>query len=383
MSTFTVSGQQKKAERILHPGTLLKQVSQCDAILPDMTETDEAMNNLKNIILCSDGTGNTMMKGRGTNVWKLYEAVDLTAHRWQQGQNDGSTRGKEQIAYYDDGVGSQQNKILKIVGGAFGYGLKRNIRDLYKSLCRAYRPGDDIYIFGFSRGAYTARVLAGLILSCGILRHDAWRTDKELDDLSKLAYKKFRSHFRLGTKKGHKAIMAAQRVSEVEQKLESAGKETYESLSQEVETARKAAQKAEQEAEAASRKAVAKTNEFRREHSIHDDTYAPNGEVSIKFVGVWDTVAAVGLPFKEISEFWNRFIYPFMFPDYVLSARVEKGCHAVSIDDERHTFHPMMWDERGQEASSRPHVEQVWFTGVHSNVGGGYPKQGISLVALD
>jgi uncharacterized protein (DUF2235 family) len=126
------------------------------------------MKNRKNIVLCSDGTGNTMMKGRGTNVWKLYEAVDLTAHRWHQGSGDGSTRGREQIAFYDDGVGSQQNKVLKIVGGAFGYGLKRNIRDLYKSLCRAYRAGDDIYIFGFSRGAYTARVLAGLILSCGM-----------------------------------------------------------------------------------------------------------------------------------------------------------------------------------------------------------------------
>ena len=341
------------------------------------------MENPKNIVLCSDGTGNTMMKGRGTNVWKLYEAVDLTAHRWHQGHGDGSTPGKEQIAFYDDGVGSQKNKVLKIVGGAFGYGLKRNIRDLYKSLCRAYWPGDDIYIFGFSRGAYTARVLAGLILSCGIIRHDAWETDRELDDLSKLAYKKFRSHFRLGTAKGRKAIKAARKVADAEFRLKSANKENHESVSQEVKATREVAQQASTEAEAASKKAEAKTNEFRRKYSIHDDTYAPDGQVSIKFVGVWDTVAAVGLPFKEISKFWNRFIYPFMFPDYLLSSRVEKGCHAVSIDDERRTFHPMMWDEREQEPSSDPQVEQVWFAGVHSNVGGGYPKQGISLVALD
>jgi uncharacterized protein (DUF2235 family) len=341
------------------------------------------MKNRKNIVLCSDGTGNTMMKGRGTNVWKLYEAVDLTAHRWHQGRGDGSTRGKEQIAFYDDGVGSQQNKILKIVGGAFGYGLKRNIRDLYKSLCRAYRPGDDIYIFGFSRGAYTARVLAGLILSCGIVRHDAWKTDRELDDLSKLAYKKFRSHFRLGTTKGRKAIKATRRVSEAELKLKSAAKDAYESVSQEVAATKEAAQQASKEAEAASQEAQAKTNEFRREYSIHHDTYAPDGQVSIKFIGVWDTVAAVGLPIRAFSKFWNRFVYPFMFPDYMLSSRVEKGCHAVSIDDERRTFHPMMWDERELEASSNPQVEQIWFAGVHSNVGGGYPKQGISLVALD
>ena len=107
------------------------------------------------------------------------------------------------------------------MGGAFGYGLKRNIRDLYKSLCRAYRAGDDIYIFGFSRGAYTARVLAGLILSCGIIRHCAWKNDRELDHLSKLAYDSFRSHFRLGTTLGHRANIACQKASDAAKELES------------------------------------------------------------------------------------------------------------------------------------------------------------------
>lgn len=341
------------------------------------------MNNHKNIVLCSDGTGNTMMKGRGTNVWKLYEAVDLTAHRWQQGGGGGKILGKEQIAFYDDGVGSQQNKVMKIIGGAFGYGLKRNIRDLYKSLCRAYRPGDDIYIFGFSRGAYTARVLAGLILSCGILRHNAWRTDDDLDELSKQAYKNFRSHFKLGTTTGRKAYVARRKVTKEVLELERASKEESKSFKQKIQELEKEAVRAEQAAKAAREKADAKTDAFRREYSISDNVHAPDGLVSIKFIGVWDTVAAVGLPFAEISNFWNRFVYPFMFPDYLLSPRVEKGCHAVSIDDERRTFHPMMWDERQQDESTSNHVEQVWFPGVHSNVGGGYPKQGISLVALD
>jgi uncharacterized protein (DUF2235 family) len=350
---------------------------------PDLIGQEQTMENRKNIVLCSDGTGNTMMKGRGTNVWKLYEAVDLTAHRWHQGGGDRSILGKEQIAFYDDGVGSQNNKILKIVGGAFGFGLKRNIRDLYKSLCRAYRPGDDIYIFGFSRGAYTARVLAGLILSCGILRHKAWQTDRQLDDLSKLAYEKFRSHFKLGTTKGKQANKAFKRALEAAQELEQAGKEASEPMTQRVEATREAVEKANKDLEAASKKAEKKTDEFRREHSVLDDTHAPDGQVSIRFIGVWDTVAAVGLPFRGLSKLWNRFVYPFMFPDYLLSPRVEKGCHALSIDDERVTFHPMMWDERGQKTSGTSQVEQVWFAGVHSNVGGGYPKQGISLVALD
>jgi uncharacterized protein (DUF2235 family)/ABC-type multidrug transport system ATPase subunit len=339
--------------------------------------------NRKNIVLCSEGTGNTIQKFRGTNVWKLYEAIDLGAHRWHEGGGDASIRSSEQIAFYDDGVGSQQNKILKIIGGVFGYGLNRNIRDLYKSICRAYWPGDDIYIFGFGRGAYTARVLAGFILSCGIVRHDAWKTDRELDDLSKLAYKKFRSHFRLGTTKGRRAIRAALKASEAELRLESAEKDAYEPLSQEVKARREVARQANKEAEAASWKAKANTDEFRREYSIRDDTYAPDGQISIKFIGVWDTIVAIGLPFRALSKFWNRFIYTLMFPDYKLSSRVEKCFHAVSIDDKRRSFHPIMWDEREQEASRNPQVEQVWFAGVHSNVGGGYPKQGLSMVALD
>ena len=342
-----------------------------------------AMENRKNIVLCSDGTGNTMMKGRGTNVWKLYEAVDLTAHRWHQGNGDENGRGKEQITFYDDGVGSQENKIMKMTGGAFGWGLKRNILDLYKSLCRAYRAGDDIYIFGFSRGAYTARVLGGLILSCGILRHDSWTTDDQLDELSKEAYDNFRSHFRLGTAKGRKAHKTRRQAADAARELDGADKESKNEMARKVQELEQAASQAEQEAESARDKAVAKTDKFRRKNAIQDEIHAPDGEVTIRFIGVWDTVAAVGLPFREITKAWNRWVYPFMFPDYLLSSRVLKGCHAISIDDERRTFHPMMWDEREPDVKNPGHVEQVWFAGVHSNVGGGYPKQGISLVALD
>ena len=337
----------------------------------------------KNIVLCSDGTGNTMMKGRGTNVWKLYEAVDLTAHRWHQGNGDANGRGKEQIAFYDDGVGSQDNKIMKIIGGAFGWGLKRNILDLYKSLCRAYRAGDDIYIFGFSRGAYTARVLAGLILSCGILRHDTWTTDEQLDRLSRKAYDSFRKHFKLGTAKGRKADKAWREVADATRELEDADEVSKSKLSRKLGELEQSAEHAEREAKAARARADAETDAFRRKYAIEHDVHAPDGNVTIRFLGVWDTVAAVGLPFREFTKLWNRFVYPFMFPDYLLSPRVQKGCHAISIDDERRTFHPMMWDERQYSDPQQTHLEQVWFAGVHSNVGGGYPKQGISLVALD
>ena len=97
---------------------------------------------------------------------------------------------------------------------------------------------------------------------------------------------------------------------------------------------------------------------------------------SIEFIGVWDTVAAVGLPFDEATYLLDKFIFRFKFKDHSLNKKVKRACHALSVDDERQTFHPLLWenDER---------VEQVWFPGVHSNVGGGYPQQGLSLVSLD
>ena len=119
----------------------------------------------KNIIICSDGTGNTANKGRGTNVFKLFEAVDLTRPNHPKD-------GLPQVAIYDDGVGTERLKFLKILGGAFGWGLGRNVKQLYTDLARTYSPDDGIFLFGFSRGAFTVRTLAGLIDTYGIPNHE-------------------------------------------------------------------------------------------------------------------------------------------------------------------------------------------------------------------
>src|SRR5262252_7343781 len=104
----------------------------------------------KNIVLLSDGTGNSSAKVFRTNVWRLYQALDLS-------------QPERQIAFYNDGVGTSSFKPAAILGGAFGWGLKRNVIDIYTFLSRNYERGDRIYCFGFSRGAFTIRVLAGLI----------------------------------------------------------------------------------------------------------------------------------------------------------------------------------------------------------------------------
>jgi len=116
----------------------------------------------RNIILCFDGTGNSASSVNKSNVWRMYQALD-------------QSQPEKQIAYYIRGVGTSNVSVLKVVGEVFGFGVASNVRHLYSSLCQNYQPasdgyeGDRIYIFGFSRGAFTARLLAGLINSCGIL----------------------------------------------------------------------------------------------------------------------------------------------------------------------------------------------------------------------
>ncbi len=98
----------------------------------------------------------------------------------------------------------------------------------------------------------------------------------------------------------------------------------------------------------------------------------------IRFIGVWDTVDAVGVPF-QLADVVNTVFYRYKFRDHRLSPQVERACHALSIDDQRRSFAPLLWNEEGESAR----IEQVWFAGVHSNVGGGYAKQGMSLVSLE
>src|ERR1700710_3131089 len=110
----------------------------------------------RKIIVLSDGTGNSSAALWRTNVWRTFDAIDLS--------------GSDQVAFYDDGVGTSSFKPLAVLGGAFGYGLKRNVIEAYKFICRNYDHANSsrIYLLGFSRGAFTVRVLAALILEQGL-----------------------------------------------------------------------------------------------------------------------------------------------------------------------------------------------------------------------
>ena len=272
----------------------------------------------KNIVICSDGTGNSAIKGRGTNVFKLFEATDLIGHRRDPNETP-------QVALYDDGVGTEHFRPVKIFAGMTGYGLSRNVKQLYKELVRIYDPGDCIFLFGFSRGAFTVRTLAGFIAMCGILDVKKLATADALESAVNALYKVYRKSYRTELMK---LFLGPPDPSVI--------------------------------------------TAFREVHCLA-------GDVPIRFMGVWDTVDAVGLPF-HVSDFINLVFYRFKFRDHILSPSVKRACHALAVDDQRHSFHPLLWREGPGDAGR---IEQVWFAGAHSNVGGGYPKQGMSLVALE
>lgn len=288
----------------------------------------------RSIILFSDGTGNSSAKLFKTNVWRMYEAVDLGP----------SAEGKrDQISYYDDGVGTSSFKPLAVLGGAFGWGLQRNVLDIYRFACRNYRDGDDIYAFGFSRGAFTVRLVVALIASEGLVRS---ATEAELERKSREAYRSFRAAFL-----PRRLKWPTRRLRSVRKRID-----------------------------------LWRARLSPARHEPYDP--AENCWPKVRFVGVWDTVAAYGGPITEITRAIDNWIYPLSMPNYELNEHVECARHALAIDDERDAFRPLLWDELHEkqlldEGKVKPgRLEQVWFTGMHADVGGGYPDESLSYVSL-
>ncbi|WP_299880018.1 DUF2235 domain-containing protein [uncultured Cocleimonas sp.] len=295
---------------------------------------------MKNIILSTDGTGSAGGVGHGTNVWRLHTAIDRQSHLTVE-------NNKRQVAFYHDGVGTQDKKILKIIGGAFGYGLKRTIKELYTFLINNYEPGDQIYLFGFSRGAYTVRLLAGMILACGIL--DRKRYDNKSDtDL-------------------------ANDVENVYRLFQELLKQTKDDQIEEAESKPNLANKTRKSFRTISTKI----------NPVEDLPKDIHLDIKIRFMGVWDTVDAYAIPSDTLAKVLDKFFYiSFREHDNALNEKVEKACHVLSIDDKRRTFEPVLWREV-PENNDHERIKQVWFSGVHANIGGGYPRQGIAWNTLE
>ncbi len=291
---------------------------------------------MKKIALFSDGTGNSSANPHKTNVWRVYQALD---------------RSKEsnQIAYYDNGVGTSAFTPTAILGLAFGWGLARNVRQIYKFVCQTYDPGDadkneppdKIYGFGFSRGAFTMRVAVALIADQGIIDIKQVKDEAELNRLIVAAYRQFRkknftfSFLSLFFRPIRDAIVFLwdrcwrhQRYSEV------------------------------------------------TKHTCKHD-----GTPLVNFIGVWDTVDAYGFPVDEMTRAWDKVIWPLTSNSRNLSKGVGVACHALALDEQRKSFEPMLWNE--SETGSNSVIKQIWFPGVHANVGGGYPDDALAYLPLN
>jgi len=261
----------------------------------------------RNIALCFDGTWNKPVNlntgepiqdlspdddpkenPENTNVVKIKRLIDAS--------------GGDQVVLYFNGVGTQWYDHLS--GGIAGAGLDARIKLGYQRLAENFTPGDHIFLFGFSRGAYTARSLGGMIRKCGVLRRDCL---KNLD-----------AAFDLYRRRDETAD-----ADDVKQ--------------------------------------------FRQANSF---------ETAIHFIGVWDTVGALGIPLAAFKGIDNELCG---FHDTSLSSIIKNGFHAVAIDENRKQYAPTLWTGQPDPGQT---IEQRWFIGAHSNVGGGYPDDRLSNITL-
>ena len=238
-------------------------------------------------------------------------------------------RTDRQIVFYDEGLGTDWRKVT---GNAFGAGFSKNLLQCYQFIFDNYNAGDRIYLFGFSRGAATVRSLASFIHYFGIL-------PKSRPELIKKAYKLYRR----GQDKFSSELF----------------RQTYNLFR---------GGHAEEVEDVLNKKAT----DFVHEH--------PNQWAKIEFLGVWDTVPALGLvALAGFNSFLGKFL-KYNFHDFKLHPSVKNAYHALAIDDDRLWFHPSLWTKKTREEQI---VEQVWFSGAHTDVGGGFNEPGLSDITLE
>ncbi len=291
----------------------------------------------KNIVFCADGTWNGLGQGDSqdlqadaTNVLRLFAALsgDVSPDSLRkQDEQEKIAAGPDaritQIAKYLHGVGDSQNAIRKILGGVFGEGFIERIVRGYTFISRNHAPGDRIYLAGFSRGAYTARALGGMIAKMGLLPQDAMHDASGAYDPER-AYK-----LGIFVWTRYRRLMGKQSTL------------------------------------------LGYLEEFKA-GAIDLDRLVQN--VDIEAIAVWDTVGALGVPTYDLADASKVDI--FEFADRVLSPRVKAGFHALAIDEQRSDFEPTLWE-------GRDGIQQRWFAGAHADVGGGYPTWDLPTLSLD
>lgn len=314
----------------------------------------------KKLAVFCDGTWNDLRKDIPTNVVRLAKCV---------AQRSGD--GDPQIVYYDEGVGVPSrvswlvDQGTKYIGGALGRGLDQKIEAAYRFLVLNFEPDDEIYIFGFSRGAYTARSLCGLIRKCGILRR-AWFT-KVPEAIKRYRDEVYPSSPEMVQFRADHAHPLA------------SGREDYERFG------------IEQPPDGELRERGKRSEVYQ---------YRPKQAYQMMFTGIWDTVGALGVPTGLDILRWNR---RYKFHDTSASSLLSSIRHAVAANEKRGLYDVTPFDNfdllnvEWSRATGwntvdplhplfvpyahRPY-QQRWFAGDHCSVGGGYRETGLSSEAL-
>ncbi|GAA0789257.1 DUF2235 domain-containing protein [Marinobacterium sediminicola] len=240
---------------------------------------------MKLIVICSDGTWQSPESDHATHILRMARGIAAE-----------DVHGHKQVVFYDAGVGTGSDRLS---GGLTGKGLDRNILDCYRFLVHNYEEGDRLYLFGFSRGAYTVRSLAGLIANAGIVRRE---------HAAKIA-----SAYSLYRRRGAGSVPESRRATV-----------------------------------------------FRQAYAVADMS-------PVHFIGVFDTVGALGIPAPFLGTLGSS---RYLFHDTEPGRVIHHARHAVAIDENRQDFEPALWRTRGEVD-----LQQVWFAGVHSDIGGGYPDR--------
>ncbi|HEX7788362.1 MAG TPA: DUF2235 domain-containing protein [Methylomirabilota bacterium] len=295
----------------------------------------------RKLVVCCDGTWNTPRTE--TNIFRTYRFLrERLGTPAEVSRGDGvrtcggrAVDGSEVVLFYDAGVGTDW--FARLLGGGVGAGLSDNVRDAYHFLGHNYTPGTDIYLFGFSRGAYTARSLCGFIKAAGLLDKpsvkDVWRT--YMDRYVMIDHASARVVAR----------PSGWDLDRIRTWLVTTAGDAVGRLGPDV------------------------------------DRLPTHGNVTIKFIGVYDTVGALGVPIPAAARVNEPIVG---FHDTRLGDTVENAVQALAVDEKRGPYVPAVWTQAADAAVlAGQTVLQVWFPGVHSDIGGGYHDKGIGDITWD
>ena len=288
---------------------------------------------VKTFLLFADGTGNSFTE-QESNVWRIYNALD---------------KGNPAILpLYIEGVGTSAIAPLAHIDAATGFGVPGNVRKLYNFLCWNYEAGDTILMFGFSRGSFTIRALIGLINSQGLVprRIDGFAVTHA--DMRRNVMSAWRA-YRAGRKRTFFIFETAPTIW-----LTRWVRDFFLWLRDTI---------------------------FR--HKRYSEFQSGNDKsMKVAFIGLFDTVEAYGVPFEQLRKAIDWAVWPISFKDAVLPGLVENARHALAIDDERTTFHPLRFSQTSEPQREPPRIQEVWFAGMHSDLGGGYKDGSLSFKPL-